>query len=100
MFETKQFDDSGEIEKFKARLVADGSGQRDVDEIHAPTIRGTSLRVLLAVVAQRSMTISKLDVESAFFIEDVDRATYVQLPREYTDFVGKPQEVWKLKRSL
>jgi len=30
----------------------------------------------------------------------VDRATYVQLPREYTDFVGKPQEVWKLKRSL
>jgi len=62
VFATKRFADSGEIEKFKARLVADGSGQRDVDETHAPTIGGTSLSVLLAVAAQRGHFISKLDV--------------------------------------
>ena len=100
VFATKRFADSGEIEKFKARLVADGSGQRDVDETHAPTIGGTSLRVLLAVAAQRGYCISKLDVESAFLIEDVDRPTYVQLPKEYTDYLGKPTEVWELIRSL
>lgn len=100
VFATKRFADSGEIEKFKARLVADGSGQRDVDETHAPTIGGTSLRVVLAVAAKRGQFISKLDVESAFLIEDVDRPTYVQLPKEYTDYLGRPTEVWELIRSL
>jgi len=100
VFATKRFADSGEIEKFKAGLVADGSGQRDVDETHAPTIGGTSLRIIFAVVAQRGHFISKLDVESAFLIEDLDRPTYVQLPKEYTDYLGKPTEVWELIRSL
>jgi len=100
VFATKRFADSGEIEKYKARLVADGSGQRDVDETHAPTIGGTSLRVVLAVAAKRGSIISKLDVESAFLIEDVDRPTYVQLPKEYTEHMGMPPEVWELVRSL
>ena len=52
----------------KARLVADGSGLCNVDETHAPTIGGTTLRVLFAVAAQRSLVISKLDVESAFLL--------------------------------
>jgi len=100
VFATKRFADSGEIDKFKARLVADGSGQRDVEETHAPTIGGTTLRVVLAVAAKRGYVISKLDVESAFLIEDVDRPTYVQLPREYTEYMGRPTEVWELIRSL
>ena len=100
VFVTKRYADSGEIEKYKARLVADGSGQIDVDETHAPTVGGTTLRVLLAVAAQKNLHISKLDVESAFLIENVDVPTYVQLPREYTDYLGKPTEVWELIRSL
>jgi len=69
-------------------------------ETHAPTIGGTSLRVLLAVAAQRKLIISKLDVESAFLIDYVDEGIYVQIPRDYTDHVGTSLEVWKLARSL
>lgn len=99
VFVTKRFADTGEIEKYKARLVADGSSQTEEDT-HAPTVGGTSLRILFAIAAKTGAKISKLDVESAFLIEAIDKPTYVVLPAEYCNWKGTNRVVWKLLRSL
>jgi len=99
VFVTKRFADTGEIEKYKARLVADGSVQSEEDT-HAPTVGGTSLRILFAIAAKTGAKISKLDVESAFLIEAIDKPTYVALPAEYCALKGINRVVWKLLRSL
>jgi len=99
-FVTKRSADTGEIEKYKARCVADGSKQTDVDDTHAPTIGATTLRIALAIAAADGMVRSKVDVESAFLIEEIDKPTYVQLPTAYTNYHGVAPRVWKLMRSL
>ena len=99
VFATKRYADTGLIEKFKARLVADGS-QQEKGEQHAPTIGGTTLRVVLAVAAATRAVISKFDVESAFLVEEIDVPTYVRLPKEYTDWLGVSPVVWELLKSL
>ena len=99
-FVTKRYADTGAIEKYKARCVADGSKQTDVDDTHAPTIGATTLRIALAIAAGDGMTRSKVDVESAFLIEEIDKPTYVQLPTAYTDHHGVAPRVWKLLKSL
>jgi hypothetical protein len=101
VFATKRFADSGLLDKFKARLVADGSQQQGEDmDTHAPTIGGTTLRVLFAIAAMTGAHISKLDVESAFLIEKIDTPTYVELPPEYSAYKGEKRTVWRLLRSL
>jgi len=49
-----KYDEAGRIEKFKARLVAQGFSQIrgiDFEETFAPTVRRESLRIFLALVA-------------------------------------------------
>jgi hypothetical protein len=99
-FVTKRFADTGIVEKYKARRVADGSQQTDVDDTHAPTVGAVTLRIVLTVSAREKMRHSKVDVESAFLIEDIDRPTHVQLPVAYTNYHGVAPRVWKLLKSL
>jgi hypothetical protein len=99
-FVTKRMADTGQVEKFKARCVADGSKQNDADDTHAPTIGATTLRTLLAVSVAAGHARSTADVESAFLIEKIDKDTYVQLPVDYTNNKGVAPRVWKLLKSL
>ena len=66
---------AGEVVRHKARLVAKGYAQRagiDFDEVFAPVARLDSVRVLLAVAAQRGWEVHHLDVKSAFLNGDLE----------------------------
>ena len=68
IFKTK-LNESGQIEKYEARLVAKGYAQRfDIDytEVFAPVARLDTVRVLLALAAKGTWDVFQLDVKSAF----------------------------------
>lgn len=88
----------GTIKKFKARLVARGFTQRpgiDYDETHAPVVKFTSMRTMLAIAAYHDMEIHQMDVVTAFLNSDIDTDIYIKLE----DDTGKVKYA-KLNKSL
>ena len=88
------------IERFKARLVVDGSQQRDgidFDETFASTAGRTTVRVFIALAAVRGWFLHQLDVSQAFLYGKVDKTIYMFQPRGHSDGTRR---VCKLRRSL
>jgi hypothetical protein len=75
----------GSVEKHKARFVARGFSQIegvDYDETFAPVARYTSIRTIIAIVAELGWRIHQMDVKTAFlngFIEEV----YIEQPQGF-----------------
>ncbi|CAO1618272.1 unnamed protein product [Parajaminaea phylloscopi] len=93
-------DASGQIVKFKARLVARGFSQVegiDYTETFAPVSRLASFRMFLAQAVARRMFIHHLDVETAFLYGDCDADIYLVPPKGYSARRG---HVLKLQKSL
>ena len=88
--------------RYKARLVAKGFAQRkgkEYDEIFAPVVRHTSIRILLALVAIYDLELEQLDVKTAFLHGDLDEDIYMEQPEGFV-VEGKSELVCKLKKSL
>lgn len=95
-------DASGEIQQFKARLVAQGFSQKfgiDYDQIFAPVVRQATFRVLLAMATKRSMKIIHLDAKSAFLNGILNETIYMKQPPGYV-VDEKEDHVCLLRRSL
>jgi len=76
-------DSRGNIEKFKARLVARGFQQVqgvNYGETFAPVARIESVRTLLAVAAARNYAVERFDVSTAFLYGQVDEDIYLEPP--------------------
>jgi hypothetical protein len=61
--------------KFKARLVTKGYSQQkgvDYEEMFFLTVRHTSIRVVLALIAHYDMTLEQMDVKRAFLHGDLE----------------------------
>jgi len=61
--------------RFKARLGAKGYTQRegvDYQEIFAPVVKHTSIRVLMSVVVDQDMELEQMDVKTAFLHGDLE----------------------------
>lgn len=92
-------DSKGEIERYKARLVARGFTQvpgTDFDEIFSPVVRFDSMRFLLAISASKGWKPRQLDVKTAFLYGILKEEVYMHLP-EGSREDGK---VARLKRCL
>ena len=92
----------GLIERYKARLVAQGFSQKygdDYDETFCPVVRLESLRALIALAVQKGLKLHQVDVTTAFLNGELEEEVYMKQPEGFiTD--GKDHLVCKLKKSI
>jgi hypothetical protein len=95
-------DEAGAIVKHKARLVARGFVQWEginFDDTFAPVARMESVRLLLALAAQKSWCVHHMDVKSAFLNGDLKEEVYVHQPPGFA-IPGKEGTVLRLRKAL
>ncbi|XP_073271383.1 uncharacterized protein [Primulina huaijiensis] len=95
-------DESGNIIRNKARLVAQGYTQVegvDFDETFAPVARIESIRLLLAIACFMKIKLFQMDVKSAFLNGILCEEVYVRQPKGFED-PHNLDHVYKLKKAL
>ena len=55
----------------------------DYNEVFAPVARMDTVRMIIALVAQKGWTIYQLDVKSAFLHGELSEEVYVEQPKGY-----------------
>jgi len=101
IYKTK-FNENGEVEKYKARLVAKGYTQQygvDYTEVFALVARIETIRLVVALAAQRKWSIYQLDVKSAFLHGELNEEVFVEQPCGYVQ-KGHEKKVYRLKKAL
>ena len=95
---------AGEVEKYKARLVARGFTQIygvDYNETYAPVARLTSFRLILAVANRNKWPVDSFDFDSAYLNSTLaeDEVIYLEQPTGYSK--GDPKVwVFRLRKAL
>lgn len=90
----------GSVDKFKARLVVKGFSQKkgvDFDQTFSPVARMSTIRTLLSVAANENMTLTQIDVSSAFLYGEITETIFMRQPEGYNDGSNR---VCRLKKSL
>ncbi|KAL5865755.1 hypothetical protein ACOSQ3_003269 [Xanthoceras sorbifolium] len=88
--------------RYKARMVAKGYAQKegiDYNEVFSPVVKHSSIRILLALVAQLNLELVQLDVKTAFLHGNLEEEIYVSQPEGF-EVAGKENWVCKLNKSL
>ena len=103
VFEVKR-NHLGELEKFKARLVADGNSQQygvDFDKVFSTVVRLSTVRLVLAIAAARDYNLHSVDIRQAFLQGQLTEDIYMRVPPGHPsrDAHGRPV-VLKLNKSL
>ena len=96
VYKTKFKSDSA-IEKFKARLVANGFNQKEGN--FAPVIKMNTIRIILSLAASFGWHIHQMDVKNAFLNGDLYEEIYMDQPPGFVD-QKHPNLVCRLKKSL
>ena len=99
---TTKHDSSGNVDRYKARLVAQGYSQEhgvDYHKVFAPVVRYASIRTILAIANQHDLEVHQMDVCSAFLNGNLDEDIYMAQPEGYVD-QNNPNLVCKLKKSI
>lgn len=101
IFSTKRLAD-GTIEKYKARLVAQGCYQRynqDYTETYAPVIRHPTIRLILSLAVKYKLLVKHVDVVAAYLNGELKEEVYMKQPEMFT-VKGQENLVCKLEKSL
>lgn len=100
-FKTKR-NACGEIEGYKALLVAKGYSQKlecDYDETFAPVVAHTTIRTFFNAAVYKELDITHLDVKTAFIYGNLDEEVLMPQPQDY---VVKDEEdkVCRLNKAI
>ena len=91
----------GKIDRYKARLVAQGYTQThgiDYEETFAPVAKLNSIRILISLAANLDWNLHQLDVKNAFLNGKLEEVVYMKMP---PGFDGEKKDVvCKLNKSL
>lgn len=99
VFKTKRAED-GTVVRHKARLVAKGCSQIegiDYGETFSPVVRYGSIRILIALAAQRGLDIDQMDAVSAYLQGTLNEDIYTRQPEGFDDGTGR---VCKLHKAM
>lgn len=91
--------DDGDDIRMKARLVAQGFSQKygvNYDEVFAPVVKTTTLRLLLSIAGKRKYHVRQYDVKTAFLNGKLEEEVYMRRPPGY----GNEKKVLKLEKSI
>ena len=81
-----KFNETGSIDRYKARLVANGAKQRngiDYDQTFAPVARGETIRAFISAAVNKGHKIHQMDVTTAFLHGNIDKEIYMTLPKGF-----------------
>ncbi|PKU81836.1 Retrovirus-related Pol polyprotein from transposon TNT 1-94 [Dendrobium catenatum] len=93
---------NGQIERYKARLVALGYAQtfgQNYIETFSPVAKMVTIRLLLNLTINRNWPMIQLDVSNAFLHGDLPEEVYMRQPPGFED-PNNPNAVCKLHKSL
>ena len=95
---------NGEIDRHKARLVAQGYSQEegiDYNEVFAPVAKYKSIRTVLAIANQLDLEVHQMDVVSAFLNGDLEEVIYMKQPEGFTsrDYPNRFMSLWYLRTT-
>ena len=96
-----KFGPMGEIIRWKARWVAKGFQQIegiDFNETFSATLKASSWRMLLALIAKYDLECECSDVVAAFLEALVHETIWIEQPHEFTD--GHPEHACRLNKAL
>jgi len=99
VFKTK-LEESGQIERYKAWLVAQGFSQIpgvDFNETFAPVVRHQTLQMLLALANCYCWHIHQIDVKSTLLNGDLKNEIFIKIP---LGVEAKEGQVWLLHKAL
>ncbi|BBN67442.1 transposable element gene [Prunus dulcis] len=101
VFKIKRHSD-GSIERYKARLVANGFHQQeglDYSETFSPVVKHTTIRMVLGLAVSNKWLVRQLDVQNAFLHGFLTEDVYMRQPAGFVDS-QYPNHVCKLQRHL
>ena len=82
----RKHDANGNVERCKARLVAQGYNQKygnDYDETFCPVVRFESVRTLVALAAKHKLQLNQLDVATSFLNGELKEEIYMKQPEQF-----------------
>lgn len=82
--------------------MAKGYTQRhgvDYDETFSPVIRYSTIRILLALAAEKQMDIDHMDVKTAFLNGDLSETVFIEQPEGFK-IQGSEHKVYKLHKAI
>ena len=93
--------DKNNLVRRKARFVAKGFLQvhgRDYLDTHSPVAKMKSIKLLLAIAAEKDLELKQLDFDTAFLNAKVEEDIYIKQPDGFHQ--GVPDVVCKLNKAL
>jgi hypothetical protein len=96
----------GIVERYRARLVAQGFRQRpydsfDPDDTYSPVAHKDSLRMFLSVCAAQNLRIFQADVKAAFLQAPLSEKIYMKPPPGFASVTADgEEEIWELNHAI
>ena len=96
----RKVDADEEVERYKARLVAQGCSQRfglDYEETFSPVVRLESIRSAIALGAQHKLQLRQMDLSTAFLHGELTEKVYMKQPK---GSLSKGRNIWYVNSNV